>query len=329
MNQTDYTTSNTQLSKNTIFYLNSNLTKKGKSLLIALYKYQSLKHKDLAEILDTRANALTNLITRINKMQKDFILSDSVGRCKFYSLSQIAEAYTEIVLLPKETARNSARTSCLQYDFFTCDVLNFLGKFQEYEGDDWYIVLDDLLFTETQNRLTASNDSKGTFIHSYMDFKEETYQNYTNLKDAFITLIVQHGKQSAEKIYRILDEKILSKRLDFLLSLILNDYYKIEPLFYLEKKDSLVAYSIIDSIFSEYFPEVFGKTSFSYSDLSPAEYYRIYSVIIQMINEFKENGYDKSISIKQWEKNFHTTDHSNCLSYIAEKCSTIHIRHIQ
>ena len=82
MNQTDYTTSNTQLSKNTIFYLNSNLTKKGKSLLIALYKYQSLKHKDLAEILDTRANALTNLITRINKMQKDFILSDSVGRCK-------------------------------------------------------------------------------------------------------------------------------------------------------------------------------------------------------------------------------------------------------
>lgn len=329
MNQKDCTASNTQLSKNTIFYLNSNLTKKGKSLLIALYKYQSLKHKDLAEILDTRPNALTNLITRINKMQKDFILSDSAGRCKFYSLSQIAEAYTEIVLLPQETARNSACTSCLQYDLFTCDVLNILGKFQEHEGDDWYIVLDDLLFIETQNRLTAINDPKGTFSHNHMNFKEETYQNYNNLKDAFITLIVQHGKQSAQKIYRILDERILSKRLDSLLSLILNDYYKIEPLFYLEKKDSLAAYSIIDRIFSERFPDVFGKTSFSYSDSFPTEYYLIYSVIVQMINEFKENGYDKNISIKQWEKNFHTANHSNCLSYIAEKCSTIHLKHVQ
>lgn len=326
MNQKNRTISNSQLSKNNISYLNSNLTKKGKLLLLTLYKYHPLKHKDLAKMLDMQTNGLTNLISHINnKIYKDLIEFQRVGRCKFYSLSQIAETYTENILLPEETVRLNAHTSFLHNDFIIRDVLDSLRKFQEFEGSDWYIVLDDLLYVETRNSLVTTINSKDTSNHTYnnlKNFKQETYQNYIRFKNALISLIVQHGKQSVQKIYDILDQKILSKRLDFLLSNILDDFYKMEPLFHLEKEDLQSAYSIIDKIFSDCFPETFGTNSY----ILPTEYCSIYSVIINMTNEFKENNYDKAISIEQWEKKFYTKNHFSCISYIAEKCNTIYIR---
>lgn len=330
MNQKDHTTSNNQLSRKNISYLNSNLTKKGKLLLLTLYKYQPLKHKDLAKILDMQTNGLTNLITNINeKIYNDLIKSEHVGRCKFYSLSQIAETYTENILLPEETVRKNALTSFLHNDFLVNDVLDSLRKFQEFEGDDWDIVLDDLLFAETRNMLASTANAKEAInqIHfNYFNYKEETYQNYNTLKNALITLIIQRGKQSAQKVYEILDQKILSRRLDTLLSNILDDFYKMEPLFHLEKENLQAAYSIIDKIFSDCFPETFGTNTIFYPNPLPAEFYSIYSVIINMTNEFKYNNYDKTVSIEQWEKNFHIQNHYSCISYIAEKCSTIYIR---
>lgn len=328
MNQTTKTASTSQLHPKTILYLNNNLTKKSKSLLKVLYKYQSLKHKELAEILDIKTNGLSNLIARINKIQNKFIESQSMGRYKIYSLSPLAEAYTGNILLPEETARKAEHTSFLYNDHLT-DVLNFLKIFQEFEGNDWYIVLDDLLFVETKNNLTTTASLKEEINQININFKEETYQNYTNFKNALITLNVQHGKQAVQKIYDIIDQKILSQRLDFLLSNILDDFYKMEPLFQLEKEDLQATYSIIDRIFSECFPETFGVNSSVHSKPLETKYCSIYSVIINMKNEFKNNNYDKAISIEQWEKKFHTKKHFSCISYIAEKCSTIYINKSQ
>lgn len=315
---TDNKTFKSQLSDDTIIYLNKNLTKKAKTLLLILYKTQPLQHKYLAETLDMQTNGLSNLISKINKVYKEFITFKYEGRSKFYSLSQDAEKYTKDILLPKEAARKDTRTSFLHTDLLIQDVLIFLKKFQEFEGDDWYIVLDDLLFIET--RKIVALDIK---------FKEETYLNYNNLKDALITLIIKHGKQSVQKIYSILDQRILTKRLDSLLSSILDDYYKIEPLFRLEKKDLQMAYFIIDKIFLDHYPAIFGTNSVSNPNPLPPEYYSIYysiySVINNMINEFKNNNYDKAVSIEQWEKKFYTKNQFSCISYIAEKCSTVYI----
>ena len=327
MNQANNPTSNNQLSKNTISYLNSNLTPKGRSLLAILYKYPALRHKDLAQALDMSSSSLTNLMTRINNTYQDFIKSESVGCHKFYSLSQIAETYTEIILLPEKNARDNARVSFLHNDLLTNNVWNSLRKFQEYEGDNWYLVLDDLLFVETRKQLTRTTDSNDVFEHIYSNLKNETYQNYTNFINSLISLVIQQGKTSVQKIYGILDHIILAKRLDLLLTNILNDFYKMESLFHLEKNDLKAAYSLIDKIFSEHFPEIFGENSLSSPTLLPAEYYSIYSVIINMTKEFKNNNYNKATSIEQWEKKFHTGKHFSCLSYIAEKCSTIYIKH--
>lgn len=149
-----------------------------------------------------------------------------------------------------------------------------------------------------------------------------------NFKNTLITLIVQHGKPSVQKVYGILDHKILSKRLDSMLSNVLDDFYKIEPLFQLEKKDLQAAYSIIDRIFYEYFPEIFKASSIFSSPLS-SEYYGIYSVIAKMNKEFKSNNYDKAVSIQKWEKKFHARNQFSCIAYIAEKCNTIYIAQSQ
>ncbi|MCM1087904.1 MAG: MarR family winged helix-turn-helix transcriptional regulator [Muribaculaceae bacterium] len=326
MNETNIITSNNQLPSKTILYLDSNLTKKCKSLLITLHKYQSLNHKELAELLDIKTSGLTNLISRINKIQKKFIESQSIGRCKFYSLSPLAEAYTEIILLPKENARKYTHSSSLYNDLSTSNVIDSLKKFQEYEGECWYIVLDDLLFFETRNKIITATDFKDEMFQNNMNYKEETYQNYTNFKNALITLCVQNGRQAVQKIYGILDQEILSWRLDSLLSNILNDFYKMEPLFQLEKEDLQAAYSIIDRIFSELFPEIFGASSSIYSEILDTKYSSIYSVIVNMNNEFKKNNYNKSVSIQQWEKKFYTQSHYSCISYIAEKCNTLYIK---
>lgn len=299
MNQSSNTISNNRLSKNTISYLNSNLTPKGRFLLIKLYKYSSLKHKDLAQTLDMSSSSLTNLITRINSIYQDFIKSESIGRHKFYSLSQIAEAYTEIILLPKQTAQNDAIASLLSNDSLTNNVWYSLKKFQEYEGDDWYLVLDDLLLFETRNQLVRTTDAIEISNQIHFDYKNETCQNYINFINALIALEIQQGKQSLKKIYGILDQIILERRLEFLLEKSLNDFYQIEPLFHLEQNDLQAAYSLIDKIFSELFPEIFGENIPSSHVSLPSEYYSIYSVIINMTKEYKKNNYNKSVSIEQ------------------------------
>lgn len=109
---------------------------------MTLYKCQPIQHKYLAETLEMQTNGLSNLISKINKIYKGFIEFDSAGRSKFYSLSQVAETYTEMVLLPEETARKDALISFLYTDPSVHDVLESLRKFQEFEGEDWYIVHD-------------------------------------------------------------------------------------------------------------------------------------------------------------------------------------------
>lgn len=319
----NYKSSDGQLSKNIISYLNSNLTKKEKSLLVELYNYQTLQHKELAEILDIQTNNLSNLIKRINKIHIDLVKSNRAGRRKFYSLSQIAETYIEVELLPKETARKYTRTFFLHTDQSTHDVLESLRKFQEFEGEDWDVVLNDLVFAEIRNISAAITDPKAENHQNYTNFKKETYQNYTNFKNALITLMIQQGKQAVQKVYNILDEKILTKRLDSLLLKLLDDFYQIKPLYDLEKENSQTAAQfMVDRIFSQRYSAIFGSDP----NPLPAQYYSVEHAIQIMIDEFKDNNYDKAVSIEQWKKKFYTGNHFECISYIAEKCSNLYTR---
>lgn len=317
MNHISSNISNSQLLEDTISYLNSHLTKQGKSLLLILYKYQPIHHKRLAEILDIQTSGLSNLMKRIDETYHDFIEYQTEGRNKLYSLSQIAKVYTENELLPEEAARKQVGTSFLHTDPSLHNVLECLRKFQEFEGDDWDIALDDLLLAEKRNNGEIKDDPT---INT--DFKEETYQNYTSFKNAMMTLIVQYGQPAAQKVYDIIEQKVLIKRLEYLFSCLLEDFHLIEPLFLLEKENLQASYSIIDLIFSKCCPTIFRIPSRPL----PREYNGSQLAISKMIDEFKDNNYDKNVSIAQWEKKFYTKEHFSCLSYIAEKCSTVYIR---
>ena len=317
MDQTDRKIPNAHLSESMIAYLKSNITKKGEFLLKTLYNYPHLQHKNLAGALDMRPNGLSNLISKINNIYEDFIISDSKGRNKFYSLSQAAEAYTKSELLPEETARKDARLSFLHTDPLTRNALDFLRKFQEFEGDNWDIVLDDLLFFETKNLPTTNTH-----------FIQETSQNYRNFKNALITLVIQNENQSVQKVYGVLEQKILTTRLESLILSELSYYNKMKPLFRLEEKDVRAARFIIDKIFSEYSsaPATFEPHSIQYYNLPQTEYENIDWVINRMIKGFKNSNYDKIAFIEQWEKKLYTRNQYSCISYIAEKCNSFYFR---
>lgn len=316
---------NSQLSENMILYLNKNLSKRGKSLLVVLHDYQPLQHKQLAAMLDMKTSSLTNLINRIKKLRINLVEFNLIGRSKFYSLSQIADAYTEIVLLPKETARKHTHGSLLHAGQLTHVVIESLRKFQEFEGDDWYIVLDDLLFVESRNISAANTNPQEEKNHNYNDFRQETYQNYIDFKNALITLMIQQGEQAVQKIYNIIDEKILTKRLDSLLLKLLGDFYQIKPLYDLEKESSLTdAQFMVDKIFSHCYSAIFDSDPNPNS--LPEKYYGVEHAIQTMIDEFKKNDYDKAVSIAKWKKKFYTGNHFECISYIAEKCNNLYTR---
>lgn len=317
MSQTNRKTQNTNLSEGMITYLKDKITKKEESLLKMLYNYPNIQHKNLAGALEITSNGLSNLISNINNIYENFIIAEPKGRKKFYSLSQAAEIYTIRELLPKEAAQKDARLSFLHTDPITCDALDFLKKFQEFEGDGWDVVLDDLLFVETRD-MSATN----------IRFSQETSQNYNNFKNALITLVIQQKEQSVQKVYAVLEQKILTTRLKSMVSSALSNYNKMKPLFLLEENDLKAAHSIIDKIFSEHSsdPAPIVTNAIHYINLQQTEYEDIDRVIDRMIKDFKNNNYDKIAFIEQWEKNLYTRNQYS-ISYIAEKCNELYHRH--
>ena len=95
-----------------------------------------------------------------------------------------------------------------------------------------------------------------------------------------------------------------------------------EPLFRLAEKDFETARLVIDNVFSEYSPApaTIETNSIHYFNLSQAEYDNIDSVINKMIKDFKNNKYDITTFVEQWEKKLYIRDQYKCIIIIAEKC---------
>lgn len=302
-------TSSSQLSLDTIKYLNASLSKLSVTILKELYVSPKIQQKTLAANIHTSPSSLSNILSKLEIIQPQLIESKRVGRSKYYSLTEIAELYVVQELLPK-TSKIHPFTPPQQADL-TTDTLNILYLFQKTAGQDWEILFDDMLSKNTQSTINNSE-----LQDLYMDFMN----NITQLRTLQQT-------SSIHEIEAVLGNNILIKRLENHLNNTLTNFFIMEPLFKISKQNFEMAIQSIDYIFAEIFPDSFHKLTVSLAVpidtlFSEQEYLRIFREFLKMSNEFNHYQGDKQKAIEDWKYKYCSTD--LCLTYIAEKCYLIY-----
>lgn len=192
----------------------------------------------------------------------------------------------------------------------TNETIHFFEMFQDAAGKEWFMVLDDLL----------------SGIMDINELSDELYNRYMEFAESLIQLRIQQKSTAIRKVYDVIDNNILIKRLERYLDNELKDLYVLEPLFDLEKEDFEKACVLIDHIFSELRPVIFGAAgSLQLEELAITinQYYAIHHQISNMINEFQSFDGNKTKAVAYWKEKFHAYNAS--LQYIASNCHTIYI----
>lgn len=308
-----YSENDSLLTKEVVLTLNALLSRQGIAVLKALYQSPGIQQKNLAVNIHTSPASLSNIISKLEAIQPDLLKSERIGRSKFYSLTDTAAAYVESELLKDEKPVSPKirpfNSSSLE-DAMTNETIHFFELFQDAAGKEWFMVLDDLL----------------SGIMDINELSDELYNRYMEFAESLIQLRIQQKSTAIRKVYDVIDNNILIKRLERYLDNELKDLYVLEPLFDLEKEDFEKACVLIDHIFSELRPVIFGAAgSLQLEELAITinQYYAIHHQISNMINEFQSFDGNKTKAVAYWKEKFHAYNAS--LQYIASNCHTIYI----
>lgn len=145
------------LTPDVIDYLNSSLSKLGVSILRELYRSPQMQQKNLAASIHTSTTSLSNILSRLENIQPQLLVSERVGRSKYYSLTEIANSYVVQVILP-QTNKIHTFSSRSQRDILISETLKAFYQFQDTAGSEWDIILDDLLLSNSDINLSKKND---------------------------------------------------------------------------------------------------------------------------------------------------------------------------
>lgn len=290
--------------------LNNLLSKNGKSVLLTLYHTPRIQQKVLAVNINTSPTSLSNLLTRIGAITPPLLRIEQVGRCKYYSLTKIAEQYVASELIRKETYNIKTFFSVPANASLYDEARSILYQFQSLAGSEWLLILDDMLLGGTN-----TDEAKSELFHLYTQFINKMKQMY-----------VQKASLSIHKIYDELSNSILVSRLENYLKNSLKDSHALIPLFDLEKQNPQTAIDLINYAFAEMKPKIFEKEDLSLfpgNDLpvSAEQYNAIFHRLLMMVNEFADCHGAKLKVRKSWEETFCTSNIT--LSFIAEKCNII------
>lgn len=301
------------LTKEVILMLNASLSKQGTAILKALYESPEIQQKNLAVNIHTSAASLSNIISKMEAIQPSLLKSERIGRSKFYSLTDTAIAYVESELLPKEKPASPKirpfNSSSLE-DALINETIHFFERFQNAAGREWFMILDDLL-----SGIMELNQLSGELYDGYMRFME-----------SLIQLRIQQKSIAIRRVYDVVNNNILIKRLERYLDRELKELYVLEPLFDLEKEDFERACALIDYIFCELRPMIFGSAGILYLEeysITVEQYYAIHHQISSMINQFLEFHGDKTKAVAYWKEEFHAYNAS--LRYIASNCYAVYM----
>lgn len=302
------------LTKENIITLRTLLSKQGNAILKALYESPEMQQKNLAVSIHTSPASLSNIINKLETIEPRLLKGERIGRSKFYSLTDTAIKYVESELLPKEdpvTPKPKIHhfDSSSYEESLTDETLHYLNLFQQTAGNEWFMVLDDLLSGITDVNKTS----------------DELYDRYKDFMESLTRLRIQQKNTAIRKIYDVIDNQILIKRLSQYLDEELKDLYVLEPLFDLEKQDSEQAHVLIDYIFFDLRPSIFvpaDTIQLETFSITTEQYYAIHYQISKMINEFRTLGGNKTKAVMKWKDRFHSYNAS--LHHIASNCFTIY-----
>ncbi len=301
-----------QLTPDIIDTLNDSLSNLCITILKELYHSSKLQQKHLAANVHTTPSSLSNTITRLESIQPQLLKSERIGRSKYYSLTEIAKLYVSQEILPKpgslHVLSGPSVVSLMQ------DTLDILHQFQKVAASDWDYVLATLLFDKTEEY-----DKDGELFTLFEDF----IQNMLQLR-------IRDNRKSIYEIQQILNNKILTDRLDIYLDKKLERYLALEPLFKLGKRDYRKATQLIDYFFTQIDSELFrpseSKSQFDNLPVSKEQADAILHEFVRMKGEFLEFKGDKLAAEQKWEAEFYST--STLIPYISEKCFSIYfLRH--
>lgn len=304
-----------QLTPDIINYLNNSLSKFCVAILRELYNTPQMQQKTLAANIHTSVTSLCNILGRLEEIRPQLLVSERVGRAKYYSLTEIANLYVAQIVLPQTAHPHKIHkfSTLSQENTMFSEATNAFYRFREAAGKDWDLILDNILFY-------LSQDHKQELLSFETD---ELFNLSLDFLNYIKKLKVLNETTTLHEIYDILGQSLLIKRLEKYLSKELQDFYALKPLFEIEQQNYVKAIQIIDQIFIELDPNtpVSRNTATAYSDiLSPEQYMQIFHQICMMRKDFSENmsQNNKNTILQHWFTIYPVQ--SYCLPYIAEKC---------
>lgn len=294
-------------------YLNNTLSKQSVAILKELYQNPQMQQKTLAASIHTSATSLSNILSRLESIQPQLLVSERVGRSKYYALTDIARAYVSQSILP-QTNKIHPFTPLSKEDDLISETFNILFQFQTLAGNNWDVLLDNLLIGQ------SDPTTESELILLFSDFIDHMKR-----------LEVSKQSNSIYEIHAILGQGILIKRLKERIDKELKSYYALKPLFELDKHNSEKATQLIDKIFIRIAPDIFSSwhSNIDNADnlLPEADYIRVFCEINDMKNDFYNPEYqgNKQLVLQHWNAKYLFSKF--LLNYIAEKCFTLYIKH--
>ena len=293
-------------------YYNATLTKPDTDILRELIYSPQTQHKVLATNLHTSTNSLSNRFNRLENIQPALIITERIGRTKYYSLTEIGRAFVEQQFPTKSNLIHTfAKPS--QDDALLNDTLKILARFQQVVGAEWDVIMDDIL---SGKAIIYEKDEKNDEIKTlYEDF-------IFNLKNLHIL-----GKTSCiQDVYNTLSQNVLVHRLKEYLDNEMTDYHALEPLFKLERQNFEDAFLLIDYAFTQINPAIFkpfgSMNSIQSLMLSKEQINSVICTILGMVNEFRNYNGNTILAVNHWKETYLSTGVT--LYHIADKCYTIY-----
>ncbi len=205
------------------------LTAKRKKIIMELAQHKRLSHGELALLVGSTPTSLYNILQKFDKFKYELIYSENVGKYRYYSLTELGEAF--ILGLDKGNQVNETRVkTVLQQEGgrLLQKSRECLKKFRNIYEEEWGIRLDDILLKLTE--------------HNVKDLDESI-----NIIDDLIAnielMILQGYEPEINKVMKFLESDILWMRLEQ----VLEDFYSFLPIIKRMREDGMI-YEIYDEL---------------------------------------------------------------------------------
>lgn len=132
-------------------------------LLLDLYVNRTSFHADLANRLKLSASGLNAVIKKVNDTNEKLINDIKSGKNKFYSLSNCANEYVEMMLLPEITEKTEDKD-------IVYHILDILSDFKDKYNGTWENQLSELLKAETREAEGGEPDLGYEFLDALSNY---------------------------------------------------------------------------------------------------------------------------------------------------------------